>query len=83
MLAIAVILSLVFIGWLIWWAVRKKPIRAHMVMYALSWLSGVFTLSFFFSMDIDRMIKIIISIVLGIILIILAAYRQRRQTDKP
>ncbi len=28
-------------------------------MYALSWLAGVFTLAFFLSMDIDRMIKII------------------------
>ena len=77
--AIAVILSLVFIGWLIWRAVRKKPIQAHIVMYGLSWLGGIFTLAFFLSMDIDRMIKILVAIILGAVLIFLAAYLQRRR----
>ena len=79
LIAIGVILSLVFIGWLIWWAVKRRPISAHIVMYALSWLAGVFTLAFFLSMDIDRMIKILASIILGAILIFLAAYLQRRR----
>jgi len=83
LIAIGVILSLAFIGWLIWWAVKRKPIKAHMVMYGLSWLAGIFTLAFFLSMDIERMIKILVSIILGAVLIFLAAYLQRRQASKP
>ena len=79
LIAIGVILSLAFIGWLIWWAVKRRPISAHLVMYALSWLAGVFTLAFFLNMDIDRMIKILASLILGAILIFLAAYLQRRR----
>lgn len=76
---IAVILSLVFIGWLIWWAVKKKAFSAHTVMYLLSTLAGVYTLAFFLSMDIPRTIKVVVSIVLGVSLIFLAAYLQRRK----
>ncbi len=38
-------------------------------------------LAFFLSMDIPQLIKIVISIVLGIALIFLAAHIQRRQQD--
>lgn len=80
LIAIGVILSLAFIGWLIWWAVKRRPVKAHVVMYALSWLAGIFTLAFFLiSIDIDSMIKILVSIILGAILIFLAAYLQRRR----
>jgi hypothetical protein len=79
LIAVGVILTLVLIGWLIWLAVKKKPIKAHMVMYGLSWLAGIFALAFFLNMDIERMIKILVSIVLGAVLISLAAYLQRRR----
>lgn len=82
MVAIGILLGLAFIGWLIWMAVKRKPIKAYMVMYALSWLTGIFTIAFFLSMDIDRMIKILVSIVLGAIFITLAASMQRRQANK-
>ncbi len=82
--AIAIILSLAFIGWLIWWAVKRKPIKAHLVMYGLSSLAGIFTLVFFLSMDILRLIKILVCIVLGAVLIFVAAWLQRRrQPYKP
>ena len=80
--AIAVILALAFIGWLIWRAAKRRPIKAHLVMYGLSCASGIFTLAFFLSMDISRMIKILVCIVLGAALIFLAAYLQRRQLRK-
>ena len=51
-------------------------------MYGLSWLAGIFTLAFFLSMDIDTIVKILVSIILGAILIFLAAYLQRRQSSK-
>lgn len=78
-IAVGIILSLVFIGWLIWMAVKRRPIKAYMVMYTLASLSGVFTIAFFLSMDIDRTIKILASIIVGIILIFAAANIQRRQ----
>lgn len=80
--AVAVILSLAFIGWIIWRAAKKRPIKAYMVMYGLSCVSGIFAIVFFLSMDMDRMIKILISIILGAVLIFLAAYLQRRQLRK-
>ena len=76
---IAVLLSLTFIGWLIWWAIRKKTFTAHTVMYLLSTLAGVYTLAFFLTMDIPRIIKVLVSILLGISLIFLAAYLQRKR----
>ncbi len=77
--AIAVLLSLVFIGWLIWWAVARKPIKAHVLMYLLSTLAGVYTLAFFFSMDIPTILKVLVSIILGATFIFLAAYSQRQR----
>ena len=79
LIAIAVLLSLAFIGWLIWRAVKRKTIKAHSVMYGLSILAGIYTLAFFLSMDIDLIIRVIVCIVLGIFLIFLAAYLQRRR----
>lgn len=82
MVVIGVLLSLAFFGWLIWMAVKKRPVRAHMVMYTLSWLAGIFTLVYFLSMNIDSMVKILFSIILGAIFITLAASLQRRQIGK-
>ena len=77
--ALAVLLSLAFIGWLIWWAIRRKSFRAHTVMYLLSTLAGIYTLAFFLSMDIPTIVKVVVSIILGVILIFLAAYLQRQR----
>jgi len=77
--ALAIILSLAFIGWLIWRAVKTKPINAHLVMYGLSCLTGIFTLAFFLGMDIPRLIIVLVCIMLGAALIFLAAYLQRRR----
>ena len=79
LIALAVLLSLAFIGWIIYRAARRKLIKAHLVMYGLSSLSGIFTLAFFLTMDIPRIIKILVCIVLGAVLIFLAAYLQRRR----
>ena len=77
--AIAVLLSLAFIGWLIWWAVKRKPIKAHTLMYLLSTLAGVYTLAFFLNMDIPVIVKVLLAIIVGIGLIFLAAWLQRRR----
>lgn len=82
--AIGIILSLAFIGWLIWHAVKRKPIKAYMAMYGLSCVAGIFTLAFFLSMDISKMVKILACIVLGGILIYLAArLQQRAKANQP
>ena len=79
LIALTVLLSLALIGWLIYRAVRRKPIKAHLVLYWLSALSGIFTLAFFLTMDMPRIVKILVCIILGAALIFLAAYSQRRR----
>lgn len=76
--AVGIILALAFIGWLAWRAARRKAIKAYMVMYGLSSVAGIFTLVFFLSMDISKMIKILACIIFGSILIYLAARLQQR-----
>ena len=83
-IAVAVLASLAFIGWLIFRAVKGRPFKAHTISYGVACVAGVYTYAFFLSMDIPQLIKIVISILLGIILIVLAAFLQRRrQTGKP
>ena len=82
--AIAVVASLAFIGWLIYRAVKQKPVRAHTVTRALTYMAGIYTFTFFLSMDIPRLLLVVVSILLGAVLIVLGATLQRRrQMDKP
>ena len=82
--AVAVIGSLAFIGWLIWRAAKRKPIKAHLVSYILACIAGVFTLTFFLSMDLPEVVKILVSIILGGVLIFIAAWFQRRvKSEQP
>lgn len=78
MIAVGIIASLAFIGWLIWRAARKKSIKAYMVMYGLSCIAGVFSFAFFLNMDLPKMGKILVCIILGAALIFVAAWFQRR-----
>ena len=83
-IAVAVLASLAFIGWLIYRAVKGKPLKACIITYAVACVAGVYTYAFFLSMDIPELIKIVVSIFLGMVLIVLAAYLQRRrQVGKP
>lgn len=79
---VAVLGTLVFIGWLIYRAVSSKPIKAHIIAYGVACVTGVFTLAYFLSMDIPQLIKILVSILLGLLLIVFAAYLQRRRLLK-
>ncbi len=82
MIAVAVLASLAFIGWIIYRAVKVKSVKAHMVSYGLAVVAGVFTYAYFLSIDFPQLIKIVASILLGIILIIVGALLQRRQPSK-
>ena len=77
--AIAVLASLAFIGWLIYRAVKGKQIKAHTVSYGLACIAGVYTYAFFLSMDLPQLVQVVVSILLGVALIILAAFLQRRR----
>ena len=81
--AVAVIASLALIGWLIYRAVRQKPIKAHTIVRALAYLTGLYTFAFFLSMNIPLLIQVVVSILLGGVLIVLGASLQRRQAEKP
>jgi len=76
---VAMLASLGFIGWVIYRAVKGKPIKAHVVSYAVACVTGVFTLAYFLSMDIPQLIKIVVSILLGMALIVVATVLQRRR----
>lgn len=81
--AAAVLASLIFIGWLIYRAVKQKPVSAHTISRSLAYVTGIYTLAFFLSMDLPQLVKVVVSILLGMVLIVVAAYFQRRrQTDK-
>ena len=81
-IALAIILAAGFVGWLIWRAVKGKQITVHMVMYGLCILSGIFTIVFFMNMDIPTIAKVLTAIVLGGVLIAVAARQQRRKQEK-
>ena len=82
-ITVAVLASLAFIGWLIYRAIRGRPFKAHTITYGVAEVAGVYTYAFFLTMDIPQLVKIVVSIILGMILIFVAAYVQRRrQMDK-
>jgi uncharacterized YccA/Bax inhibitor family protein len=82
--AIAILASVAFIGWLIYRAVRGRQVKAHHITYGIAVITGIFTYGFFLSMDILQPVKILVSIILGMALIVLAAFLQRRrQPGKP
>ncbi len=83
MLTVAILASLAFIGWLIYRAVKGKSFKAHNITYGLACVAGVFTFAFFLNMDIPQLIKVVVSIFLGMALIVLAALLQRRLPGKP
>ena len=82
MVAIAVLATLGFIGWLIYRAVKGKQVKAHHITYGIAVITGIFTYGFFLTMDILQPVKILVSIILGMVLIFMAAYFQRRQSSK-
>jgi len=81
---IGIILSLAFVGWVAWRAAKRKAVKAHMAMYGLSCMAGIFTLAFFLTMDVSKMIKILVCIILGSTLIYVAArLQQRAKVNQP
>ncbi len=81
-IVVAVLASLAFIGWLIYRAVKAKSVKAHFISYGIAIVAGVFTYAYFLSLDFPQLIKIVASIILGIILIVVGALYQRRAVGR-
>lgn len=71
-------LSASLAGWFIYRAIRKMPIKVHMVFYGLSVITAIFSIVFFLTMDIPTIAKVLGALVLGGVLIFLAQRRQQR-----
>lgn len=83
LIAVAVLASLALFGWLTYRAIRRKTVKASTISRALAYLAGIYTFAYFLSMEIPQLFKIVVSILLGMVFIILAAYIQKsRQPDK-
>ena len=76
--AIAVIGSLAFIGWVFLGWGKRKRIKDTLMRYIHACIAGVFIFTFFLTMDIPEVVKILASIILGGALIFIAAWFQRR-----
>jgi len=79
---IAILLAAAFIGWIVYAAAKRKQLKIYVDMYWLSSLAGIFTVAFFMTMDIPKIVKILVGIVLGVVFISLAAYLQRRRQPR-
>ena len=84
LIAVAVIASLGFIGWLIYYGVKQKSVKAHTGTRGITYVIGIYAFAYFISMDVPQLIRVVVSILLGAALIVLAAYLQRRRpADRP
>ncbi|MDP2729060.1 MAG: hypothetical protein Q8O55_01055 [Dehalococcoidales bacterium] len=75
---ITVLATLAFAGWLVFRAIKARQVKAHHITFGIAVIAGIFTYGFFLTMDIPQLVKIFVSIFVGIILIFLASYIQRR-----
>jgi len=80
--SVAVLASLGFIIWFVFWVIKEKSLKAHSVSYGVAVVAGIMTYAYFLSMDLPQLIKIVVSIILGIILIISGGLYARRVANR-
>ena len=80
--AVAILATLGFLGWFIFWAVKNKSLKAHSVSYGVAVVAAILTYAYFLSMDLPQLIKIVVSILIGIILIVVGSIYARRIANK-
>ncbi len=80
--AVAIIATLGFIAWFVAWAIKERGVRAHSVSYGVSIVAAIMTYAYFLSMDLPQLVKILVSIILGIVLIIGGALYARHLASK-
>lgn len=76
---VVALLTMVFIAFLIFQALSGRFPRLHVILYLLSALSSAGTLIYFLSMGISFILKVAVSIALGITLILIATSLKRRR----
>ena len=79
---VAVLASLAFIVWFIFWAIREKSLKAHSVSYGVAVVAAILTYAYFLSMELPQLLKIVASIFLGIVLIIVGGLYARRVAER-
>jgi len=77
-IAVSVLAILAFLAWFIFWAIKEKSLKAHSVSYGVAVIAAILTYAYFLSMDLPQLIKILVSILLGIILIVVGGFYARR-----
>ncbi len=80
--AVAILATLGFIAWFIVWAIKEGGIRAHSVSFGMAIIAAIMTYAYFLSMDLPQLVKILVSIILGITFIIVGAIFARRLAGK-
>ena len=80
--AVAILATLGFLGWFIFWAVKNKSLKAHSVSDGVAVVAAILTYAYFLSMDLPQLIKIVVSILIGIILIVVGSIYARRIANK-
>ena len=80
--AVAILATLGFLGWFIFWAIRNKSLKAHSVSFGVAVVAAILTYAYFLSMDLPQLIKIVVSILIGIILIVVGSIYARRIADR-
>jgi hypothetical protein len=76
------LLVLAVLGVIIWITVRtvkNRGFKAHTVCYGLAIIAGLFTYGYILSLDFPILLKVVASILLGIVLIIFGAVYQRHK----
>jgi len=87
---VATILLLIFVLWLIYSAIKannagkeaREVLNPHIIMYGLSFISGISAFTFFLSIDISKPFKILVSIILGMTIIFIANWMQKRSSTE-
>ncbi|MFC1942639.1 hypothetical protein ACFLWU_05425 [Chloroflexota bacterium] len=79
---VAVLATLAFIAWFIFWVIKERSLKAHSVSYGVAIVAGILTYTYFLSMELPELIKIIVSIMLGIILMILGGLYARHLASR-
>jgi uncharacterized membrane protein HdeD (DUF308 family) len=85
MAAVILLLVLSVIGFIVWLIVRtvkNQGVKAHNISYGLSIIAAIFTYGYILSLDFPILLKVVVSIFLGVILIIFGALYQRRRAVK-
>ncbi len=79
---IAALLAMVFVAYLIFRALNGNFPPLHFVFYMLSGLIALYAFIYFLSTDLSFIIKVTVSVILGLVLVLIATALQRRNRTR-